>query len=223
MLFDAIVLGCILASCFLLIVELPYRDLDPNPLVPYIVMDTLNPIFTFVFTVEFAVRVLGQGLLLTKGAYLKDGWNRIDTVVLVCAWLEYIEIPGAGGGGLMKILRMGRAMKPLRLMKRNQSMRMIIDTLIAVLKPLFYVIIFMILMLVVFACIGMQMFGGRLFKCNNPALKYPLGKTECVGVWYTEEGIMMSATWEHPYYFHFDSFGAAMLTLFQINCFNYNR
>ena len=212
-----------MTSCFLLIVELPYRDLDPNPLVPYIVMDTLNPIFTFVFTVEFVVRVLGQGLLLTKGAYLKDGWNRIDTLVLVCAWLEYIEIPGAGGGGLMKILRMGRAMKPLRLMKRNQSMRMIIDTLIGVLKPLFYVIIFMILMLVVFACIGMQMFGGRLFKCNNPALKYPLGKTECVGVWYSEEGIMLSATWEHPYYFHFDSFGAAMLTLFQINCFSYNR
>ena len=204
-------------------IDPPYRDLDPNPVVSYELMDRLNPIFTFIFTVEFTVRVLGQGLLYTQGAYLKSGWNRIDTVVLLFAWLEEVKIPGLEGGGLSKILRMGRAMKPLRLMKRNKSMRLVIDALLGTLQPLMYVVLFLAFTLVIFSCIGVGIFGGMLFTCNDPASVHPLGKTECSGVWYTDNGIMMPSSWETPYFFDFDTFFGAMTSLFQISCFKYVR
>ena len=222
-LFDAVVLLCILTSCFFLMIDPPYRDLNAAPIVPYAIMDQLNTVFTFVFSVEFCVRVLGQGLLFTKGAYLNSGWNRIDTVVLVFAWLEEIRIPGMDGGGLSKILRMGRAMKPLRLMKRNQSMRLVIDALLGTLQPLFYVISFLIFTSVIFSCIGMGLFGGRLFKCNDPANLFPLGKAECTGIWYTHNAVIRPAAWENPYSFNFDTFYSAMTSLFQISCFKYVR
>ena len=221
--FDAVVLLCILISCFFLMIDPPYRDLNATPTVPYAIMDELNTIFTVVFTVEFLVRILGQGLVLTKGAYLNSGWNRIDTLVLIFAWLEEMKLSGLEGGGLSKILRMGRAMKPLRLMKRNVSMRLVIDALLGTLQPLFYVIAFLIFTLVIFSCIGIGLFGGRLFKCNHPANIFPLGKSECMGVWYTDNGIMLPATWENPYWFNFDSFDSAISSLFQMSCFKYVR
>ena len=221
--FDNLVLICILISCYFLIIDPPYRETDPNPAVPYAIMDVLNPIFTFVFSVEFAVRVLGQGLIFTQGAYLKSGWNRIDTVVLVFAWLEELRLPGMEEGGISKILRMGRAMKPLRLMKRNKSMRHVIDALLGTLRPLSYVILFLMFTLVIFSCIAKGLFGGRLFKCTDPALAYPNGKTQCSGLWYMDNGIMMPSAWANPYFFDFDSFLSSGLSLFQISCFKYVR
>ena len=82
---------------------------------------------------------MAQGLIMTKHAYLKSGWNFVDTVVLVFAWVEEML-----NGPNYKALRMGRALKPLRLMKRNQSMRVVIDALISTLQPLVYVILFVI-------------------------------------------------------------------------------
>ena len=205
-------------------IDPPYRDLDPNPLVPYILMDLLNTVFTLVFSVEFAVRVLGQGLLFTRGAYLSGpgcGWNQIDTVVLIFAWLEELRLPGLSGGGMGKILRMGRALKPLRLMKRNASMRLVIDALLGTIQPLFYVILFLVFTLAIFSCVGMALFGGRLYRCNDPASTFPMGKKECAGTWYSQNGIAMAATWENPYWFNFDSYLASASALFQISCFKY--
>jgi len=184
-------------------------------------MDILNPIFTFVFSVEFVVRVLSQGLLLTEDAYLKSGWNIIDTVVLLFAWLELGV--NMEKGGIAKVLRMGKVMRPLRFLKRNESMRHIIDTLIGTSRPLIYVIVFFLFNLIVFSCMAMAIFRGGLYKCNNPSLEWPLGKRECSGVWYRNNGIMLAAAWENPYWFNFDSFSSAMISLFQVSCFKYVR
>ena len=216
--FDTTVMVCILCSCFFLIIDPPYRTLEPNPVVSYAIMDLLNFVFTVVFSVEFLVRILGQGLLFTDGAYLKSGWNQVDTLVLVFAWLEQV---GFAEGGTAKVLRMGKAMRPLRLMKRNASMRLIIDALIGTLRPLVYVMTFLFFTLVIFSCIAIGMFRGRLFRCNDPSLVYPQGKRECSGVWFTDNGIMMSSSWENPYWFNFDSFAASMMSLFQVTCFKF--
>jgi hypothetical protein len=97
--FDAAVYGAIIASCIFLIFAPPgglsrsdYLRVDPS--FPAFFSDqTLrwcDYLFTFIFTVEFLVRVLDYGLLFTKRAYLKSGWNIMDSFILFMCWLDLI-------------------------------------------------------------------------------------------------------------------------------------
>lgn len=101
------------------------------------------------------------------------------------------------GGRLGKVLRLGRALRPLRLMKRNESMRAVIDALIGTLRPVAYVILFLLLTMVVFGLLGMGLFGGKYQHCStqdllyytaDPAVSFPFGKTECVGAFIRDDG-----------------------------------
>jgi len=225
-LFDTVVYISILVSCFFLIVERPFKDLvdypgqqdSLPPLVPITQssMNFYNSIFTFVFTVEFFCRVMAQGLFFTKHAYLKSGWNIVDTLVLVFAWIEEVV-----DGPSYKALRMGRALKPLRLMKRNQSMRVVIDALICTLQPLVYVILFLVFTLVIFSLMAMGLFGGKLYTCNDPSLAHPMGKAECSHYWVRDDGVILPSAWERPYTFHFDTYGGALMSLMQVSTFKY--
>ena len=230
--FDNIILACILVSCLFLIIEPPYRDLVEVPgqtdvvkpeLLSYSSLDNGNYVFTFVFLVEFVCRVMGQGLYYTKKAYLKDGWNIMDTVVLTFALIEYSKV--LEGMGIVKIIRMGRALKPLRLMKRNQSMRLVIDALLTTLLPLTYVILFLLFTLIVFGLVAIGMFGGKLFSCSNPSVAFPEGKLECSGTWISQSGnlngVMFPSVWANPYHFNFDDPIASFTSLFMVSTFKY--
>ena len=89
-LFDTVILLAILSSCAFLIIEPPYMDIirypeQSSPDTPLVSFDTIalcNMAFTFFFCVEFCCRVMAQGLYFTKGAYLREGWNIIDTVCI---------------------------------------------------------------------------------------------------------------------------------------------
>jgi hypothetical protein len=65
-------------------------------------------LFTFIFTAEFLVRVLDYGLLFTKHAYLKDGWNILDSVILVISWVDFVidivDLDEFKGGKIGKVI-----------------------------------------------------------------------------------------------------------------------
>jgi hypothetical protein len=52
----------------------------------------------------------------------------------VVSWIDELSL--LEGGGVAKAMRVARALKPLRLMKRNQSMRELIDALLVMQPPL---------------------------------------------------------------------------------------
>jgi hypothetical protein len=52
-------------------------------------------------------------------------------------------------------------------MKRNNGMRIIIDALIGTLRPVLYVVAFVMITFFVFSLMGMGMFGRKMSKCND--------------------------------------------------------
>lgn len=97
--FDAAVYGAIIASCVFLILSPPsglsredILRIDPSFQAPLSdqTLRWCGYLFTFIFTAEFFVRVLDYGLLFTKRAYLKDGWNVLDSVILLISWVDFI-------------------------------------------------------------------------------------------------------------------------------------
>ena len=73
---------------------------------------------------------------------------------------------------------------------------------------------------IVFAILGMAIFGDLLFRCSYGAY-YPEGKIECSGNEADlSRGILVPRAWYSPSY-NFDSFPTAMLTIFRITFVKY--
>jgi hypothetical protein len=240
--FDAAVLGAIIVSCVFLTLTPPagmsredILRIDPTFQAP-ISDETLRwcgYLFTFIFTAEFFVRICEYGLLFTRRAYLKSGWNILDTIILALSWaefiIEFLALDDFKGGQLGKVLRLGRALRPLRLMKRNESMRAILDALIGTLRPVAYVILFLLLTMVVFSMLGMCLFGGKFKHCStqdllsytfDASVSYPFGRRECVGSFIRDDGVMIQRAWTNPS-FHFDSFSESFMTLFVVQTYKF--
>ncbi len=46
------------------------------------VFDKISRIITIIFIVEFVLKVIGLGFVTEPGTYLRDGWNKLDFVVV---------------------------------------------------------------------------------------------------------------------------------------------
>lgn len=49
------------------------------------ILDKFDYAFTGVFAVEMFLKVIDLGVILHPGAYLREFWNVMDAVVVVCA------------------------------------------------------------------------------------------------------------------------------------------
>ena len=131
------------------------------------------------------------------------------------------------GGKIGKVLRLARALRPMRLLKRNQSMRAVIDALFATLVPVGYVLLFLLWTMLVFSLMGMGLFSGMFHFCStqdllnysqDPAVAYPGGKRECVGYFVRDDGVLIQRAWDTPPY-HFDTFLNSIKTLNVVSTF----
>ena len=101
-------------------------------------------------------------------------------------------------------------------------MRVILNTLIETMGPVLYVAEFVIFNFLVFGLIGMGLFNGRLFSCNDPSVVYPQGKGECSGTFADPSpdtgtgGVLFPSVWSSPT-INFDTFGSSMLVLFRLS------
>lgn len=94
------------------------------------------------------------------------------------------------------------------------------------------VLTLLILLMFVFASYGVQLYGGRLARCNDPQITK---REDCVGVFMRRvfvtkmkltpgenesyPSMLVPRVWANPRRFNFDNFGDAMLTLFEVLSF----
>ena len=60
-------------------------------------IDTIDSVLTITsgfFIVEAVLKIMAQGMYKHKNAYLKDGWNRLDFLVVLTSALEIIVSVG---------------------------------------------------------------------------------------------------------------------------------
>ena len=100
--FQALIIITILVNCFMMFVSPAYPDLTDEPdLIPSWISTTIDYISTAIFTFEFGVAVISMGLIEPKYAYLKSGWNVLDTFVLLFSWFDlFASIVGVDGNNL---------------------------------------------------------------------------------------------------------------------------
>ena len=124
-------------------------------------LETISIVFSYIFTLEFVLKVIAMGFVVHKKAYLRDPWNGLDFLV-VLGGLTEIFASGTGGGSV-RALRVLRVLRPLKSINAFPKMRRIISALLSSLPTLGNAVCFMMFIFLLFGILGVQQFGSSMY------------------------------------------------------------
>ena len=131
------------------------------------ISNLVDTIFTIMFTVEFFIKSVALGFWLEKGTYLKDNWNKLDFIILL---LSLVDLTTTSiNFQIVKVFRVLRILRPLKLIRYNPSMRIILVALVKSLYASINIIAIISVIWIVFAVLGVSLFNGKLYSCQNSA------------------------------------------------------
>ncbi|KAG5324513.1 CAC1A protein, partial [Acromyrmex heyeri] len=217
--FDFFIMLVILLSSIALAAEDPVvQDAPRNK-----ILSNFDYAFTGVFTVEMVLKIIDLGIILHPGSYLREFWNVMDAVVVICAMVliifDILDSSSSVSQNLstIKSLRVLRVLRPLKTIKRLPKLKAVFDCVINSLKNVINILIVYILFQFIFAVIAVQLFNGKFSHCTDES-KYK--KEDCNGYYFDfEEGEILPKfkprKWQSQC-FHYDNVLMAMLTLFAV-------
>jgi voltage-dependent calcium channel L type alpha-1D len=175
-----------------------------------LVVQSMDLIFLSLFWIECFVRSVSRGFILTKNAYITNAWNKIDLVVIILCTLgamipEMKELQG--------IVKLGRLLRPLRLLDQYEGMHIIFVALTMAFVDLAGIIFLQLVLLIIFGIVGINLFMGLFYRCDNGDV---FGQLDCVGTFVDSGGALTGPMWDNPG-FSFDSIFDAMKTLFVVS------
>uniref|UniRef100_A0A8C9SSH6 Voltage-dependent L-type calcium channel subunit alpha n=1 Tax=Scleropages formosus TaxID=113540 RepID=A0A8C9SSH6_SCLFO len=227
--FEIIILLTIFANCVALAVYIPFPEDDSNATNSN--LERVEYLFLIIFTVEAFLKVIAYGLLFHPNAYLRNGWNLLDFIIVVVGlfsaileqatkWEGATPIGGKAAGFDVKALRAFRVLRPLRLVSGVPSLQVVLNSIIKAMVPLLHIALLVLFVIIIYAIIGLELFMGKMHRtctlaeekpapCAPPHVNgrhcTPQNTTKCEMGWAgPNDGIT-----------NFDNFAFAMLTVFQ--------
>ena len=191
--FDNVILFLIFTSSVMLAVDSPLVDPNSSEASIYFYIDTVH---TVLFTIEMMIKIIGLGFFsnnLNKDdsnkdpaktaiseakksetqlkPYIWNTWNALDFFVVVSSLVELLMPLVTGGEGAeslksLKALRALRALRPLRMVSKNEGMKLVVGALMTSIPSMTNVLLVCMLLLLILAIVGVNMFKGKFFSCQ---------------------------------------------------------
>ncbi|KRX18133.1 Muscle calcium channel subunit alpha-1 [Trichinella nelsoni] len=221
--FEWLILTMICANCLALAIYQPYSGLDSD--FRNTVLEMLEYVFIFVFTIECLLKIVAYGFVMHPGAYLRNAWNILDFVIIVvgnCSTaLSWANLPNVD----VKALRAFRVLRPLRLVSGVPSLQIVLNSVLQAMVPLFHVALLVLFVIIIYAIMGLELFCGKLSRtCVHPDTGLPLqgGSSSPCGFGRSARHCSINANCSETKYWpgpnhgitNFDNIGFAMLTVF---------
>ncbi|ELU07210.1 hypothetical protein CAPTEDRAFT_150573 [Capitella teleta] len=207
--------------------ETPHNRVMNNPL-----LQIAEFAFVICMSLEMALKVLADGLFFTPRAIVHDFGGILDMFIYMVSLVFLIwmpqRVPQNSGAQVLMILR---CLRPLRIFILVPHMRSVVYELCRGFKEILLVSVLLIVLMFVFASYGVQLFGGKLARCNDPDIH---SKELCRGVFErsmfvtklklesqaiknaSHVKMLVPRVWANPRNFNFDNIGNAMLALFEV-------
>uniref|UniRef100_A0A8C4F5N2 Voltage-dependent L-type calcium channel subunit alpha n=1 Tax=Dicentrarchus labrax TaxID=13489 RepID=A0A8C4F5N2_DICLA len=215
--FDIFILIAIFANCMALAVYVPFPEDDSNSTNHD--LETVEYAFLIIFTIETFLKIIAYGLVMHQNAYVRNGWNMLDFVIVVIGHPSMHGHGGKPGGFDVKALRAFRVLRPLRLVSGVPSLQVVLNSIIKAMVPLLHIALLVLFVIIIYAIIGLELFIGKMHAtCFIPAeeepapcaisghgRQCPINGSECREGWQGPNGGITN----------FDNFLFAMLTVFQ--------
>eukprot|EP00798_Chlamydomonas_sp_ICE-L_P011748 gene11748-34474_t len=153
--FDWFMLGAILANCVTPAMGSNRPGFSESTTGQALIMS--NYVFVAVFTIEFITKVMAYGFLLEPKTYLRNGWNILDFIVLITAFLEFTSV-----GSSSTAIRSARVLRPLRTITKIEELRIIVLSVIKSIPMMVDVFVLTLFYLSIFGIACVQLFMGKL-------------------------------------------------------------
>ena len=196
----------------------------------FYLIEFLNYFFLSIFTAEMLAKWFAAGVLFPTGVmetkkvpqipYLRDPWNVIDGFVVLISLASAF----AGSSNLtgLKGLRAVRCLRPLRMLRRFPGLRAVVNCLLWCIPHVARVFGVLLVVLGIFAILGLQLFSGKFHSCMDPSV-YPLSPIESQIFYPVNEVIVpdlfacldYGGVWEPPRG-NFDNFFEAFVSMFTL-------
>ncbi|XP_032205882.1 voltage-dependent L-type calcium channel subunit alpha-1C isoform X24 [Mustela erminea] len=176
-------------------------------------------VFTTIFTIEIALKMTAYGAFLHKGSFCRNYFNILDLLVVSVSLISFgIQ---SSAINVVKILRVLRVLRPLRAINRAKGLKHVVQCVFVAIRTIGNIVIVTTLLQFMFACIGVQLFKGKLYTCSDSSKQT---EAECKGNYITykdgevDHPIIQPRSWENSK-FDFDNVLAAMMALFTVSTF----
>ncbi|KAM9850472.1 sodium leak channel NALCN isoform 3-T3 [Aulostomus maculatus] len=223
---DWVMIIVTICSCISMMFESPFTRIMHVP-----TLQIGEYVFVIFMSIELNLKIMADGLFFTPTAVIRDFGGVMDifiylvSLIFLC-WLPP-DVPPESGAQLLMMLR---CLRPLRIFKLVPQMRKVVREVLKGFKEIFLVSILLLTLMLVFASFGVQLFAGKLAKCNDPHI---LKREECHGIFRInvsvsknlnlrlragekKPGFWVPRVWANPRNFNFDNVGNAMLALFEV-------
>ena len=170
--FEYFIIIIIILNSLALILDNPLED--PNGWLS-ITLSYFDIFFTIVFTIEAIMKIIALGFFYNRmpgiSGYILNGWNLLDFIIVIASLVDLgftFSQSGQDTGSLksLKALRAFRALRPLRFISRNEGLQIVINTLFASIPAMTNVFLVMMLLLLIFAIMGVNFFKGTFYQCE---------------------------------------------------------
>uniref|UniRef100_A0A3Q3A1V9 Voltage-dependent L-type calcium channel subunit alpha n=1 Tax=Kryptolebias marmoratus TaxID=37003 RepID=A0A3Q3A1V9_KRYMA len=213
--FTNLILVFIMLSSVSLAAEDPIRNLSARN----IILGYFDYAFTAIFTVEIVLKMTTYGAFLHKGAFCRNYFNLLDLLVVGVSLVSFgIQ---SSAISVVKILRVLRVLRPLRAINRAKGLKHVVQCVFVAIRTIGNIMIVTTLLQFMFACIGVQLFKGKFYRCTDEAKSSPV---ECKGTYilYKDGDVNQPSVHKRAWHnseFNFDNVLMAMMALFTVSTF----
>ena len=216
--FDDVIIVMILINAVFLALDDYYAEERPGGRK---LLEVANKIFIAITLMETVSKVIVLGLVgkwcerhpdgTRARSYLDSLWNRVDFVVAVSMLADLMGVPFAN-----KL----RCARTLRLLVRLEALQVVVRALLRAAPQIIYICIVCLFVWIVFGILGVQLFKGEFYGCNDATV---IDYHACIGTYAVLQVTAFDSTatvqvpreWSN-YRVHFDNLAMSLLTLFEV-------
>ncbi|KAJ8265911.1 hypothetical protein COCON_G00150100 [Conger conger] len=175
--------------------------------------------FTSIFTVEILLKMTVHGAFLHQGSFCRNWFNLLDLLVVSVSLVSFFL--HSSTISVVKILRVLRVLRPLRAINRAKGLKHVVQCVFVAIRTIGNIMIVTTLLQFMFACIGVQLFKGKFYRCTDEAKSTP---DQCKGTFvvYKDGDVTQPAVRERIWLnsdFNFDNVLMGMMALFTVSTF----
>uniref|UniRef100_A0A673AEQ1 Voltage-dependent L-type calcium channel subunit alpha n=1 Tax=Sphaeramia orbicularis TaxID=375764 RepID=A0A673AEQ1_9TELE len=175
--------------------------------------------FTSIFTVEILLKMTVHGAFLHQGSFCRNWFNLLDLLVVSVSLVSFFLHSSAIS--VVKILRVLRVLRPLRAINRAKGLKHVVQCVFVAIRTIGNIMIVTTLLQFMFACIGVQLFKGKFYRCTDEAKHTP---EQCKGTFvvYKDGDVNHPMVRERIWLnsdFNFDNVLMGMMALFTVSTF----
>lgn len=177
-----------------------------------ILLEYADMIFTYIFILEMLLKLMAYGFK----AYFKNGWYRLDFMVVIVFCLSLI---GKSREELKPLVSI-KFLRALRVLSQFEKMKVVVRALIKTTLPALNVFLFGLMIWLTFSIMGVNLFAGKFYRCFGPEtedsflLSEVFNRNHCESLTLNE-----SFSWK-KIKVNFDNVGNGFLALLQVATFN---